>query len=352
MNTHQFHPDFAIGDAISNEMLNIKNALIELGHTSEIFACHYKNLPKLNVQDYKKYHLFSKSDNILIIHYSIASEGFDDILKYPDKKVLLYHNSTPEHFFDGYSPRHQILLSKADKDLIKSIDRFALILADSEFNSEKLNRLGFKQPTILPYVFNFEKYEILPNEKILKKYKDGYQNILFVGRIVPNKKQDDLIRIFYHYKNHINHQSRLILVGSYLDMEVYYDKLQIMIDELKLKDVVFTGTVDDKDLIAYYKASDIFITMSEHEGFCVPLVEAMYFKTPIIAYNSSAIGETLGEGGLLVSEKNFLQIAELISLVLNDNGLKNKMIQNQSERLDYFNPSRTKEKLKNHLSSI
>jgi len=352
MNIHQFHPDFALGDAISNEMVNIKNALIELGYSSEIFACHYNKFKGLKVKSYEKYDSYSALGNILIIHYSMASEGFDEIIKYPDKKILLYHNSTPAHYFDGYSPRHQLLLAKADEDLYKFIDKVKLVLAVSEFSCEKLKDFGFKNPILLPYIFDFKKYDISPNEEIIKKYKDGHTNILFVGRMAPNKKQEDLIKIFYYYKKFINNRSRLILVGNYFDMEVYYDKLLTLVKMLKLEDMVITGMVDDKDLIAYYKASDLFITMSEHEGFCVPLVEAMYFGLPIIAYKSSAIEDTLGDAGILILDKNHLKIAELIGLVMNDEELRDKIIKKQFERLTYFNPENVKKKLKSLLANI
>jgi len=352
MNIHQFHPDFAIGDAISNEMVNIKNALIESGHVSEIFACHYNKFKGLKVKSYKKYNAYSNPENILIIHYSIASEGFDEILTYPDKKILLYHNSTPAHYFDGYSSLHQLLLSKADEDLHKFIDKVELVLAVSEFSCEKLKDFGFKNPILLPYIFDFKKYEITPNEEIIKKYRDGQVNILFVGRMAPNKKQEDLIKIFYYYKKFINARSRLILVGNYLDMEIYYDKLLTLVEMLKLEDVVITGMVEDADLIAYYKASDLFVTMSEHEGFCVPLVEAMYFGLPIIAYKSSAIEDTLGDAGILILEKNHLKIAELIGLVMNEKELRDKIIKKQLERLTYFNPENVKKELKSLLATI
>jgi len=352
MNIHQFHPDFASGDAISNEMVNIKTFLNESGYSSEIFACHYNKFHNSEIKNYKKYKIFTNPNNILIIHYSIASEAFDEILKFPDKKILLYHNSTPAHFFDGYSPRHQLLLSKADDDLQKFVDKVVLVLAVSEFNCNKLRSLGFKNPVVLPFIFDFRKFEITPNTKIIKKYKDGYTNLLFVGRIAPNKKLEDLIGVFYYYKKSINTQSRLILVGNYLDMEVYYDKLLTLIEKLKLKDIIITGLVNDRDLIAYYNVADLFITMSEHEGFCVPLIEAMYFELPIIAYKSTAVEETLQDAGILITEKNHLKIAELINLVMSNQILKNKIIKKQLENLSFFDSNNSKEKLRLFLSRI
>src|SRR5690606_3919553 len=148
--------------------------------------------------------------------------------------------------------------------------------------------------------------------------KDGYTNLLFVGRIAPNKKQDDIIKIFYYYKKFINPESRLILVGSYIGMERYYSELIKLVNDLDLQDVFFTGHIPFESILAYYQISHLFLCMSEHEGFCVPIVEAMLFDLPIIAYRSSAVPATLGNAGFVVSEKNYKAIAELIHIVLND----------------------------------
>ena len=127
----------------------------------------------------------------------------------------------------------------------------------------------------------------------MKLYDDDYVNILFTGRVVPNKKQEDVIEAFYYYKRFIQPKSRLILVGSFAGIDKYHDQLEAYVNKLGLEDVIFTGQIKFDEILAYYQLADLFLCMSEHEGFCVPIVEAMYFNVPVIARDTSAIAWTL-----------------------------------------------------------
>ena len=186
----------------------------------------------------------------------------------------------------------------------------------------------------------------------MREFTDDYINFLFVGRIVPNKRQEDVIRIFYYFNKYINSKSRLFLVGTYMNMNKYYVRLNELIERLKLKNVYITGHVDFKELLAYYRLADIFISMSEHEGFCVPLIESMYFNIPIVAYNSTAIPIILHDAGILVNKKAYEDIAELVNILICDKTLRAKIIKNQQSRLKYFNKSETEEMLKKYISMI
>ena len=138
---------------------------------------------------------------------------------------------------------------------------------------------------------------------VRRLYGDGRTNMLFVGRIIPNKRIDDLIRAFAVFQRYVDPRSRLLLVGDYRGHERYYDRLQEMVRGFDLDEVVFTGHVDDDDLTAYYSVADLFLCLSEHEGYCVPLIEAMSFGVPVIAYDAGAVPETLRGGGMLLREK-------------------------------------------------
>ena len=133
---------------------------------------------------------------------------------------------------------------------------------------------------------------------VRRLYGDGRTNLLFVGRIIPNKKIDDLIRVFAVYQRYVDPRSRLLLVGDYRGHERYYDGCRRWSGGFDLDEVVFTGQVDDDDLLAYYSVADLFLCLSEHEGFCVPLVEAMIFGLPVMAYDAGAVRETLRGGGI------------------------------------------------------
>jgi glycosyltransferase involved in cell wall biosynthesis len=179
-------------------------------------------------------------------------------------------------------------------------------------------------------VLDFDAYRVPPSRVIRKLYADGKTNILFVGRMIPNKKIDDLIKSFAFYQRHLNRRSRLLLVGDYRGHERYFRRLLELIDELRARDVVFTGHVAQDELMAYYSAADLFLCLSEHEGYCVPLVEAMHAGVPVIAYAAGAVAETLGGGGILLRDKAPELVAFLIDEVTRNASLRQELLAGQS----------------------
>jgi L-malate glycosyltransferase len=348
MEIHQIVPNIKMGDAIGNETLFIRDLLREWGHRSDIYAHDIQF--GTGAIPYLKYQKISSKDNILIYHYSLNSEMLNFIKQLPDKIVLIYHNQTPEKYFRGVNEEIADAIHNGRSDLKDLAKVVTLGLGDSEYNRQELEKSGFPKTDVLPILLNFEKYS-LNNEKIVKKYDDGWVNILFVGRIVPNKRQDELIKIFYYYKK-INPHSRLFIIGSSQGFEEYYMRLKELITQLSLQDVIMPGSICDNDLNAYYSLADVFICMSEHEGFCVPLIECMQFNIPIIAYNVTAIPDTLGESGILVNKKNYCEIAELVDRIIHDNNLKQRLIEKQQERLKAFEFNKITTKLKLLLNEV
>jgi glycosyltransferase involved in cell wall biosynthesis len=348
MEIHQILPDIRKGDAIGNETLLIRDILREWGYNSEIYAQNIH--PEIDAFHYIDYKKISSAGNILIYHYSIGSVISDFIKCLPDRIVIIYHNQTPEKYFWGVNDYIAGLLRKGKKDLKEFSKITRLGLCDSEFNRSELQDLGFPRTGLLPPVIDFKKYS-LKNEKIFRLFDDQKINLLFVGRIAPNKRQDEIIKVFYYFK-HIHHDSRLFLIGSSEGFEDYYQKLKEMIGQLSLTDVVIPGNVDDSDLNSYYSVADVFLCMSEHEGFCVPLVECMYFGIPIIANNATAIPDTLRDSGILINNKNYCEIAELINLILIDEKLRERLIKEQRETLKNYGYEKTKEKLKHYINQI
>ena len=194
----------------------------------------------------------------------------------------------------------------------------------------------------------FRKYD----KKILSKFDDDYTNLICVGRIVPNKKIEDIIKVFYYYKKFINEKSRLFLMGGVDDAIEYYIAILNYLEKLKLEDVIFIEECSEEELASYYKLSNIFLYMSEHEGIGLPLIEAMYFKIPIIAFNAAAVPYTLENAGVLVNQKDHRKIAELINLILNDNDLKKKILKSQEERLKYFDSEKLQERFMQHILEL
>lgn len=189
---------------------------------------------------------------------------------------------------------------------------------------------------VLPILIAFDDYKKEPDKKIIKAYDDDWVNVVFTGRVAPNKCPEDIIAAFYYYKKNIQPKSRLFLVGRYDGMPAYKTQLDVYVKQLGLEDVYFTGHVKFDEILAYYHIADVFVCLSEHEGFCVPLVEAMYFGVPIIAYDSTAIGDTLGGSGLLLQDKSPAIVGEAIRLVAENKELRDRLVMGQKERLKDF----------------
>jgi glycosyltransferase involved in cell wall biosynthesis len=268
-------------------------------------AKHYSKLPELNDED------------IIIFHLSIGSKLNQLIKELKGRKIFRYHNITPPYWYRGYNFTLEALCEKGLAEVRDLAGVADFCYADSTFNMQDLQAMGYKcNFSIVPIQIPFRDYDKKPDQNTLAKYQDGYTNILFTGRIVPNKKHEDIIRAFTCYQKYHNKKSRLILAGSYDGMERYYEKLHRYTELLQVENVIFTGHIKFEELLAIYRAADVFLCLSEHEGFCIPLVEAMYFHIPIIAYAAAAVPETLGDAGILLQEKKPEEIAGWIDYVV------------------------------------
>jgi glycosyltransferase involved in cell wall biosynthesis len=348
MEVHQILPTLSVGDAIGNEVLKIRELLVKWGYSSEIYAENIHPKIASKARNYKSYK--DSPNNVLIFHYSIGSDITNFVASLKSKIVLRYHGVTPNNFFKGYNEQLRYLCMKGNVDLEPLAGIAYLTLPNSEYSKLELESKGFKNNLVMPLMIDFNKYDI-PCDNVLNQYNDSFKNILFVGRILPQKRQEDVIKTFYYYKKYINHESRLYLVGNN-SFEGYYQYLQALTNKLDLKDVYFTGMVDFKTLISYYKHSDLFVCMSEWESFCAPLLESMYFQLPILAYNCSVIPYTLGNAGVLINKKNYREIAELSNIIIEDGAIREPIIQKQNERLEAFSEKNVSQILKQAIESI
>ena len=335
----------SFGDAVSNDALAISKVISEMGYETAIYSENISNKIKDPiVQPYSKLPALTNED-IVIFNHSTGSKLCYTLPKLGGRKMMIYHNITPPEFFEGYS-REAMTLTEFGYEGTKFLkDKIDYVMADSSYNANDLKNMGYKcDMFVRPILIPFEDYEKEPDEDIIKQYSDdGYTNIVFVGRIAPNKKQEDLIKTFAYYKKNVNPKSRLILVGNDGGMERYSTALKKYAEALEVDDVIFTGHISFKAILAYYRVADVLLCMSEHEGFCVPLVEAMFFKVPIIAYDSSAIADTLGGSGILVNDKDPVFVAHLIDRLVNDKALKEHVIHTQNERLKDFSYENVRE---------
>ena len=286
---HQLLAALSYGDAIGNEALAIRKHLRAAGYASDIFAEKVHPRVAHLARPLWEYPAVSSAETVCLFHFSIGSAAGRLIFHAPDRLVSIYHNITPAHFFMGFHRHLAGLCYHGRRELAAFAARTELALGDSEFNRRELAEAGYARTAVLPIVLDLSLYDRAPSPVVRRLYDRTRTNLLFVGRIIPNKRIEDLLRVFAAYQRYVNPVSRLLLVGDYRGHERYFDRLAQMVDELRLDEVVFTGQVDDDELYACYRAADLFLCLSEHEGFCVPLQEAMVFGVPVIAYDGGAV---------------------------------------------------------------
>ena len=351
MKIHQILPCFRDGDAIGNHTLEIQRIIRSWGYESRIFADDIHDDMRALAKSYKKLKGRALRDAILIYHFSVGSDVSEFIKSLPNKKILIYHNITPASFLRGYDDYIREILEQGRDELKLFIGLCDLALADSEFNRLELAEMGFKNTGVLPIILNFDKYTHAPDPKIINQYDDDAQNIMFVGRIVPNKCQEDIILAFYFYKTYLNPKSRLFLIGM-RGIERYDLMLEELVQKLQLDDVYFPGLITDAELAAYYQIADLLLCLSEHEGFNVPLLEAMYANIPILAYNATSIPYTLDGAGVLINQKRYEEIAEMMDIVMTNRTLRAQILIGQSQRLEFFQKPRLEKLLKLYLDQF
>jgi len=337
-NVHQMQVAAATENSIGNEVIELQTALRKWGYNSEIYAEEIAPSMRGQAQHFTRYRPSPR--DLVILHYSTGSALTDylRVLKVP--LVLVYHNITPPDFLTGVGAGKKARARQGLEALASLCDQTVLVLARSQYSRAELVGLGFDHPQVLPVIVPDKLFRTTPDESVLARFGSGdeWVNLLFVGRIVPNKRQEDLIKSLYFYRQ-INAQSRLFVVGSWSNTRRYADWLRQFAHRVGLSDVVhLCGHVSMAELAAYYRLADVLLCMSEHEGFGIPLVEAMRFGVPIVAYASTAVPETMGDAGILVRRKRFAVVAELIHLLQVDATLRQHIVDRQRERARAFAP--------------
>ncbi len=351
---HQFVAGYTSGDAISNEAVVFRDIFRSWGFSSEIFSearCVQKAARK-RVQDVSCYADTSDLNDIVLLHLSIGSRVNETFKNLNCKKAILYHNVTPAHYFEIVNKQTAGVLQLGREQVAALANTATVNMACSHFNASELKDLGYRDIAILPLVLNLSLLTRTIDSRTQKKLNDGRKNILFVGRCTPNKKIEDVLRVFAYYQKTIEPKSRLIHVGSHAGAERYFSLLTSMVKDLDLKQVHFAGAVSQPELNAYYASADAFLCMSEHEGFCIPLIESMLHEVPILAHASAAIPETLDGSGILLQERRFDLAAELLAQLVQNPQLRDAIVKQQTERLDRYRTRNLESELKQHLAPL
>ena len=351
---HQFVAGFSHGDAISNEALVMRDIFRDWGFQSDIFSEPRRILPDLRDQarDVASFRAECKPDDIVLLHLSVGSEVNTIFADLPCRKAILYHNITPAEYFKGIQDQIAGLLEQGRKQMKQLAGKAAVVMADSGFNARELQELGYGGVHVLPLVLDLHRLRTRANRYTLDKYSDDLVNILFVGRCVPNKRIEDCLDAFYYFQKYIEPNSRFIHVGSYAGTEQYHALLLTMTRDRQLKNVELVGATRQDELNATYKRSSLFLCMSEHEGFCIPLIEAMVHDVPVVAFAAAAVPETLDGAGILFREKRFDLVAEMMGRLVRDQSLRNAVIHGQRERLARYEQRDLAAELRKHLAPL
>jgi glycosyltransferase involved in cell wall biosynthesis len=331
---HQILATLGYGDAIGNEVLGINRALRAAGFESEIIVeSADPRLEDLTV-DYRDVVYEVSEDDLLIHHFSLGSRASRTAFALPARMMLIYHNITPPEYFLGVHDQLVRQCYHGRRELLPYRSRCELALGDSEFNRQELAALGFDPTDVLPVVPDFSHLDVPADPRVGDAFDDGWTNVLFVGRLIPNKRPDNLIRYFHAYKTRFNPRSRLILAGSYGGFEDYLAQLHGLIRRLGVADVHLLGQVTNEELTALYDVADAFLCASEHEGFCVPLVEAFYKRVPVVAFAATAVPATLDGGGILYDTRDPARVASLVDAVVSSAGVESDVLARQDQALD------------------
>jgi glycosyltransferase involved in cell wall biosynthesis len=330
---HQVLATLSYGDAIGNEVLGIRRVLREAGYESEIFCATVD--PRLEdlTYDYRDLREVSRPENVLIHHFSLGSRASRTAYALPDRMVLVYHNVTPPEYFLEIHPLLVRECYRGRRELAAYAQRCDMALGDSEYNRQELEAAGFPVTGVLPVIPDFSHLEVQPDRRVLAEFDDADINVLFVGRIVPNKRIEDVVRTFAAYQRFFNRRSRLLVVGSFAGFERYYALLQSLVARLGARGVHFLGHVSNRELTACYDVADLFLCASEHEGFCVPLIEGFVKGVPVLAYAAAAVPATMDGAGVLYRTKDPWEVAALVNQVVSNGALADAIVAGQDAAL-------------------
>ncbi|MFH1477125.1 MAG: glycosyltransferase [Verrucomicrobiota bacterium] len=324
---------FAEGDAISNAARGLQAILRRMGLDSEIYADETRVAPSARGQCRFLSEYQGLPNGVVLYHYAITSPATRSFLQTAARKVLVYHNITPAEFFAGFDDDVTRQLQTARAELHDVAKRSDAIWAVSRYNASELACTGVPKARIFPLLFTREVTSQLPDPAILRRFETPLTNILFVGRMAPNKCIEDLIQAFAWYQR-INPFSRLILVGSRHSTPRYFSMLRMLAGELNLANVCFENYVAPESLSAYYQLAHVFLSASRHEGYCLPLLEAMAQNVPVIARAVGGIPEAMDGAGVLYEDLNPGEMAELIHLVVSDTALRQTILASQCRRME------------------
>ena len=354
---HQFVPTFEPG-AVGGHALQVRRLLLDRGLGSEIYAEHLRMPGEVRGRRYTEYRggpWRGRDGTVLLYHMAIGSTVADFVQARHEPLAVDHHNITPPSFFARWQPELVHGVAWGQDQLARLAGRAAFGVADSAFNCAELDAAGYRRTGVAPLLVDLSSLDSAADEAVLGRLleeKAGAGMWLFVGRIAPNKCQHDVLKAFAAYRRMYDPEAKLYLVGGSAS-RTYWSALEGYAVALGLLDAVrLTGPVPAGTLAAHYRAADVFVCLSEHEGFCNTVVEAMATGTPVLAYASSAIPETVGHGALLLDDKDPLRVASAAHRVLTDDRVRTALVASGRERVGELDLDVARAKLGDALQRI
>jgi glycosyltransferase involved in cell wall biosynthesis len=342
---HQFVPAFLPRDATGDHTLALRDTLRAAGWESEIYveSAHDDLWPEAIY--FERYPEREGSDDVLLYQLSTASPVADFLMDRDQTLVLDYHNITPPSFYEGWEDHTADKVALGRVQAAALAPRASLGIADSAFNAAELRRFGCPTTAVVPIIVKVDDRPPDVDESELVRLRSTHGRatvLLFVGRLSPNKDQHRLVEALWLFRRWYDPDARLHLVGPPMTAS-YADAVFSLADELGLQGAVCHGEgLSDAELAAWYADADVFVCLSEHEGFCIPLLEAMRSGLPIVAYAAGAVPETLGDAGIVIDSKRPSVVAATVDRVHRDARLADQLVDAGHRRLREFAPAATR----------
>jgi glycosyltransferase involved in cell wall biosynthesis len=344
-NIHQVLAAYSGGDAVSAYARLIQQHLLAFGADSRIFAASVEPAQLGRALPLHRLRYAARDDDALIYHHSIGSEALDVVARSSGPKLLIYHNITPGHYVRAHCPTLADELDAGRRSLPSLAQRFDLAATVSRFNASELRSAGFDCVELLtipidPRAFNRTRFV-----DVAALAPDGSPMFLFVGRLLPHKCPHELIAWFHDYAERVDPDATLVIVGGMDDRFAPYNRDLLGVAAAGSGRVRLMGKVDGDTLVSLYRRADVFVSFSEHEGFMVPLTEAMATETAVLAYDIPAVRETLDDAGVRFSSKRRFAVHELAHALTHDEEIRAAILERQRRRVAAFSPTQFERRL-------
>jgi glycosyltransferase involved in cell wall biosynthesis len=283
---------------------------------------------------------------VVILRYSVWSEAVDAALSASSKRVLWYHNITPGRLLREFNPEIAALCDLGRETLPRLAGRFDLHIADSAFNALDLRRAGMEDVAVVPLLLD------LPDMPALVREPEPRPQIVTVGRIVPNKQIEDVIKVFALYRRYHAPKAKLTVVGPDDGFVEYRERLELLGRSLATGAVRFTGRISAEERDRWYDSASAYVCMSIHEGFCAPLIEALARGTPVVARDAGAVAETLGGAGIVIDDDDLAVFAEALDEAASSQATREALGSAAESRLASLAPAATEARVKSLLAPL